>query len=93
MAPAPLEDAVKGMQGKAPLRNACATCIPPSSQPQEGLSLQPRGNQNLCKSFFFKASVKDDAHGLGWETDTATPRQPDHAAVQNLLETAVSTSF
>lgn len=43
--------------------------------------------------FFFKASLEDDAHGLGWETDTATPRQPNHAAVRNLLETAVSTSF
>jgi len=44
--------------------------------------------------FFIKASVKDNAHGLGRETQTQlTPQQPNHAAVPNLLETAVSTSF
>lgn len=45
-------------------------------------------------SLLFTVSVKDDAHGLSRETQTQlTPPQPDHAAVLNLLETAVSTSF
>lgn len=83
--------------GKAPLRSVRVLRVffPPPS-PRRGFlsSLEEiRPLQVFFFFFFFKASVQDDAHGLGWETDTATPRQPNHAAVRNLLETAVSTSF
>lgn len=54
----------------------------------------PAGRELDLHEPFLKVSVKEDAEGLGRETQTQlTPREPDHAAVLNLLETAVSTSF
>lgn len=53
----------------------------------------PARSKVASASLPFNVCVEDDAHGLGLETQTQLrARQPDHAAVRHLLETAVSTS-